>query len=560
MCDHDGCLVARKPVRTMTPTQFRSASRKQASQAADAKRVGDLIAGFPFAMFHVRQWVLCAVTYAACATTDALMPWLVQSLRTQLPLDASHEGLLTSIMYCGMMVGSVISGVIADALGRRTAVCTGLAIVATLQFGLSFLSSFWPISSCLFVRGMAYILVEIVAKAQLAECLPAAHRGLLLNLVHSAWQLGAAGGTAITYRTSDFQALSLISSFGPAFAFILALLVSEESPMWLLHARGRAAAESSLRVIARACQATPLPTPLFNDLTRSHRQDRTSESIIELAAAPHAEDAESLEAEITRKRGSRAHPLSSWACRHTEQPGLPSSSSSAAGARESGSHNQGSARGVEEREQQLPSSSFLLSKRCWPFIMRRSTMSLLLAVSAVWIVYTFASISTGFLLIRFLQHTGRANLQQPLRFTEFGSKLLGGILGAGAVDHLGRKRVLAPCFLIMALGTLGLSIAVSTVQLYVSVIVLNSANEVLGATLMTFSVEIFPTEQRTAALGLCIALARLGASVSIGIGPALMDGNRGPALPFQINALVLLFGAGVSVGLLPAETSGMALM
>lgn len=564
---------------TACPTS--SAGRRHARQAADAKLVGDLVAGFPFAAFHIWQFLACAVTYAACASTASLMPWLIQSMRTQLPLDAAREGFLTTSLYWGMALGSVASGIVEDVLGRRKSLCAGLGLLALLQFSVGMLVSFRPLAICLFLRGMVYIFVEGVAKTQLAECIPSLHRGLLLNLVHSVWQLGALAGTAITYRTSEYQPLALISSLGPILALLLALFASVESPMWLLRARGRAAAERSLRDIARACHAPPLPTPLFDTARRlsgtrttTPERGRTisgkgAEGDIELAAAPGTEDAAEK-----KPMAGESHPHAWTKSSSSGGAAGLGGSGSRDGASSSGAHEVGQREDDEQQSAQQPRTppespgssapaslskcSPLIAKECWPLFARRSARRLIFAISSVWIVLMYASLSNNFLLIRFLEDTGRANLQRPLRFTMFASKLGGGVLGAGAVDYLGRKAVFAPCFVITALGTIGLIVARSTAGLYASVILTHAANEVLWETFMTFSVEVFSTELRAEAVGLCIALGRVSASVSIGIGPKLMDEGR-PALPFEINAFVLLVGAGLSIGLLPAETADTAL-
>eukprot|EP00302_Diacronema_sp_CCMP2436_P030646 CAMPEP_0179949346 /NCGR_PEP_ID=MMETSP0983-20121128/22281_1 /TAXON_ID=483367 /ORGANISM="non described non described, Strain CCMP 2436" /LENGTH=332 /DNA_ID=CAMNT_0021859069 /DNA_START=1 /DNA_END=995 /DNA_ORIENTATION=+ len=243
--------------------QAGSKTMEPPSDEDDAAVVGELVGGLPLSAFHIRLWLVCAISYGACGSTGALLPWLIASMREQLHLDVVQEGAISSCIYWGMMVGSVVGGQLADEVGRRRAVIGCLALLTLLQLSLSALSSTLLIGASFFMRGMVYIAVENVSKAQLAECVPSARRGLLLNAPHMVWQLGAMIGTTYTYGTTGYRPLAVISAFGPLVALAYSVIFCVETPMWLLRAKGRDAAEESLKMFTRKCHAPPLPDPLF---------------------------------------------------------------------------------------------------------------------------------------------------------------------------------------------------------------------------------------------------------------------------------------------------------
>ncbi|KAJ1639790.1 hypothetical protein T492DRAFT_832626 [Pavlovales sp. CCMP2436] len=165
--------------------QAGSKTMEPPSDEDDAAVVGELVGGLPLSAFHIRLWLVCAISYGACGSTGALLPWLIASMREQLHLDVVQEGAISSCIYWGMMVGSVVGGQLADEVGRRRAVIGCLALLTLLQLSLSALSSTLLIGASFFMRGMVYIAVENVSKAQLAECVPSARRSVHTFNAHS---------------------------------------------------------------------------------------------------------------------------------------------------------------------------------------------------------------------------------------------------------------------------------------------------------------------------------------------------------------------------------------
>ena len=174
----------------------------------------------------------------------------------------------------------------------------------------------------------------------------------------------------------------------------------------------------------------------------------------------------------------------------------------------------------------------------------------------LWFLLCFAFNSTDFFLIRYLHDTGRAHLMRPVTGVQYAAKLAGGILGAALVDRVGRRRLLLPAFAVGAGATLALAFAdASDYVMLGGTAVHYLALEVVWGTLMTFTVELFPTAVRATAIGAAQAVGSLASSFTLFLGPLLMAYATASA-PFWLNAGALA-AAALLVGQLPerAETA-----
>lgn len=97
-------------------------------------------------------------------------------------------------LYAGRLLSFVSFGLLADALGRWPVVFWSLTATLGWCFALNSFSSsgIVALGVCIFATGWLECIPYNTAKMLLAESLPAPRRGLLLNLCHAFWQLGAA--------------------------------------------------------------------------------------------------------------------------------------------------------------------------------------------------------------------------------------------------------------------------------------------------------------------------------------------------------------------------------
>ena len=228
--------------------------------------LGTQISELPFSRIHLLQWAAVGVaTFVANGCVGSTMPFILLGIHTSLNFSPFVEGAILFIGPLGGCVGSLLSGSLADAFGRRRLLCMALLLLSLCQAALGAPRPSAPLLMLLLLgRYFFYAQPEGIAKTLLAECLPRSRRGLLLNLVHPIWQCGgillaataqwrtsavaAANGTApdnnnatapeeltdtllLLGRPTPYGTLAAISAVPALLASCLILLVALDSPL-----------------------------------------------------------------------------------------------------------------------------------------------------------------------------------------------------------------------------------------------------------------------------------------------------------------------------------------
>ena len=175
-------------------------------------------------------------------------------------LGSSLQGIVTSMVLVGAMIGAVVGGSLADHLGRRTVLiacgaifCAGVLVEITAA----------SLPALLGGRGLAGLAIGIascVSTLYISEISPPAQRGGLLSF----FQLAVTGGivcgilVALVVNTQPWAWRVLLGvGLIPGALLCAGMAVMPESPAWLLH-RGRAeAAKSALGRLRPADQVEP---------------------------------------------------------------------------------------------------------------------------------------------------------------------------------------------------------------------------------------------------------------------------------------------------------------
>ncbi len=216
----------------------------------------------PVRLFHLRVAVASTGGVFADGFGLGIIGISLSFAAPRLGLDVVWVGLLGAASLAGLFAGSLLTGPLADGIGRRPIYASNMAIAALLS-----LLQFWATSGAqlLFLRlAIGFLLGTdyVVCKALLTEFLPRRLRGRVLGQLSIAW----AGGYACAYATGF--ALSgmgpgawrwmLLVSAVPCLLFAPLRITIPESPVWLV-ARGRS--ERATRII-RARLGIDIQTPV----------------------------------------------------------------------------------------------------------------------------------------------------------------------------------------------------------------------------------------------------------------------------------------------------------
>jgi MFS family permease len=166
--------------------------------------------------------------------------------------DASHIGLITTIIFVGGFIGSFPASPVADRYGRKAGMYIGsfFTLIGTVIQTTAFGYAQFMVGRCLLGVGISFTC--IAGPSMVAELAHPRQRGTVLGFFNTFWYVGAivaawgSFGSGHMNNSWSWRIPSLIQGVAPCF-LIAMLPFMPESPRWLL-AKGRA--EEARQVLA----------------------------------------------------------------------------------------------------------------------------------------------------------------------------------------------------------------------------------------------------------------------------------------------------------------------
>ncbi|MBY3754406.1 MFS transporter [Azospirillum formosense] len=159
-----------------------------------------------------------------------------------LQLSALQMGLLGAAALAGLFVGSLITGIVADRIGRRTIFAYDMLFAAAISGAQFFATEPWHLLALRLMLGFVLGADYVVSKSLVTELSPIRFRGRLLSLMAIAWAAGYTvayvAGFLIRDTGPDAWRYMLAISSAPALCIFLFRMSIPESPLWLIK-RGR---------------------------------------------------------------------------------------------------------------------------------------------------------------------------------------------------------------------------------------------------------------------------------------------------------------------------------
>lgn len=159
-------------------------------------------------------------------------------------MSKSTGGLLASLTLLSSAVGGILFGILADRVGRVTALMVSILIYSIFTGACGLSTAVWQLAVFRVLLGLGMGGEWATGAALVAETWPSRHRGKALGIMQSSWAVGyalAAGVTALVLPRFGWRAVFFVGVL-PALLTLWIRRRVEEPEIWRAH---RAAARAS---------------------------------------------------------------------------------------------------------------------------------------------------------------------------------------------------------------------------------------------------------------------------------------------------------------------------
>lgn len=218
----------------------------------------------PVGSFQYKLLFITGLGWLFDSMDTGLIAFILPVLAKEWQLTAGQMGWIGSIGLIGMALGAVISGTLADKIGRKK-VFTITVLLYSVSTGMCALS--WSYESLLFFRFLVGFGLggELpVAATLMSEYAPARLRGRFIVLLESFWAIGWIAAACIAYLLIPLFGWKIAFVIGtlPAFYVFLIRLHMPESVRYLL-SKGRV--EEARQIVVDLEQRLHVPVKPFTD-------------------------------------------------------------------------------------------------------------------------------------------------------------------------------------------------------------------------------------------------------------------------------------------------------
>ena len=143
----------------------------------------------------VGRWQLyltlaCGWANASDAVEVLCVSLVLPSIQYEMKVCSWDLGLLTAVVFVGMMLGGYFWGSVGDAVGRRPVMISSLAVNGLFGFLSALMPSFWPFFAMRFLSGVGVGGSIPVIWSYFSEFQPTPIRGRMLSIIATFWMIG----------------------------------------------------------------------------------------------------------------------------------------------------------------------------------------------------------------------------------------------------------------------------------------------------------------------------------------------------------------------------------
>lgn len=170
----------------LPPTQKKQSSQLQGIRSSRASRVFAVFTGYPKA-----YWFLLLGTLIN-GTATFVLPFESLYLVSQRHFMVDQAAAIVALYGIGSCLSALLGGILADKIGRRPTILSGLLCLAATTFGLAFAQDARLIAVLTFLMGFWISWYRPASNAVLADLLPQERQAQANGLIYWAYNLGMA--------------------------------------------------------------------------------------------------------------------------------------------------------------------------------------------------------------------------------------------------------------------------------------------------------------------------------------------------------------------------------
>eukprot|EP00521_Asterionellopsis_glacialis_P010851 CAMPEP_0195303202 /NCGR_PEP_ID=MMETSP0707-20130614/32406_1 /TAXON_ID=33640 /ORGANISM="Asterionellopsis glacialis, Strain CCMP134" /LENGTH=551 /DNA_ID=CAMNT_0040366683 /DNA_START=392 /DNA_END=2047 /DNA_ORIENTATION=+ len=235
-----------------------SCNRDDTYPSKDVISIDDAIERLGMGRFQTRILIAAGLSFAADAMEVLLLSFLAPVLQVEMNLSPNQTATITSIVFAGEMLGTLVLGPLGDIWGRRPVFLSSAASISFFGIATAFTNNYVPLLIARFCVGFGVGGLTVPFDT-LAEFLPSSQRGKNLLYIEYFWTVGTLLVPLFAYFTLGGANQESGMGSWQLFCFVCALpcLASNiyghftvpESPRWLCE-HGKSG--EALKILRRA--------------------------------------------------------------------------------------------------------------------------------------------------------------------------------------------------------------------------------------------------------------------------------------------------------------------
>ena len=149
--------------------------------------------------FHLVMMLLTGSCWLLGAYGVTIVGFILPAIKDEWPVTSTMLGLLASLGMAGMMVGSILAGMLSDHFGRRKVLTIGLLLLGVFFLGSALSPAFLSLLVLRFLTGIGLGVILPVSSVYVMEFSPTRWRGGMSVILNACWGLGGTISALVGY-------------------------------------------------------------------------------------------------------------------------------------------------------------------------------------------------------------------------------------------------------------------------------------------------------------------------------------------------------------------------